>query len=132
MWVLLGLVVVLATSAPLTWVVLSRDPLHSAVFAHDIPEILRLVRDGHNVNRRSAWGSTRDPFVFLRTTPPGELWLPGDTPLHVAAMHTSPEVIRTLLHAGADPTIENDAGETPLDYAKLVQAPEHIKLLSPP
>ncbi len=40
-----------------------------------------------------------------------------DTPLHYAAIYGSPEAVRILLKAGADPKARNQAGATPLTYA---------------
>ncbi len=37
-----------------------------------------------------------------------------DTVLHIAAYEDNPNIVRVLLKAGADPTILNDSGETPL------------------
>lgn len=37
--------------------------------------------------------------------------------LHIAAMGSGPGVVAALLEAGADPTIKNDSGLTPLDVA---------------
>ena len=43
----------------------------------------------------------------------------GATPLHLAANNTyNPEIIITLLKAGADGKIKDNAGNTPFDYAK--------------
>ena len=41
----------------------------------------------------------------------------GRTPLHLAAEHGTPSNIATLLDAGADPTVQDDRGRSPRDYA---------------
>jgi ankyrin repeat protein len=41
----------------------------------------------------------------------------GDTPLHEAAYRNHLIALKYLMEGGADPTIENDKGETPLDIA---------------
>ena len=50
----------------------------------------------------------------------------GQTPLHVAAR--SPEIVRRLLAAGADPTRNDAAGWTPLDYAYSTNNEETVAL----
>ena len=44
----------------------------------------------------------------------------GTTPLMMAAMYGSPEVVKILLEAGADPTLKNGLGLTALDFAKTM------------
>lgn len=41
----------------------------------------------------------------------------GNTPLHWAATHSSPQVIAALTDAGASPNEQNNDGDTPLHYA---------------
>lgn len=42
----------------------------------------------------------------------------GDAPLHWAARNSKVELVEVLLRYGADPTLTNDAGKTPIDVAK--------------
>lgn len=42
----------------------------------------------------------------------------GSTPLMMAAMYGSTEAVRTLLEAGADPTLKNQKGLSALDFAQ--------------
>lgn len=41
----------------------------------------------------------------------------GNTPLHYCVIHNKPECMRLLLRVGANPSIENNNGKTPLDIA---------------
>lgn len=41
----------------------------------------------------------------------------GETPLHLAARHGHPGIVRRLIEAGADPALGNPRGETPLHVA---------------
>jgi ankyrin repeat protein len=43
----------------------------------------------------------------------------GRTPLHEAVYHHNKEAVRLLLEFGADPTIKEKSGETPLDIARI-------------
>lgn len=56
----------------------------------------------------------------------------GKTALYVAAWYSRPENMRLLLEAGADPTIRNNAGRTPLDIARTMKHVECIDLLEGP
>lgn len=42
----------------------------------------------------------------------------GTTPLMMAAMYGSPEAVKLLIQAGADPTLKNQLGLTALDFAE--------------
>lgn len=42
----------------------------------------------------------------------------GDTPLHYAVNTDNPELARLLVEAGADPSVENEDGETPASLAE--------------
>lgn len=46
----------------------------------------------------------------------------GLTPLHVAVLINSPQVLGKLLEMGADPSLRSQDGETALDLARRVQA----------
>lgn len=43
----------------------------------------------------------------------------GDTPLHLAALSASPGVARLLMAHGADETLKNKRGDTPMELARL-------------
>ena len=83
-------------------------PLHHAVRFRSVSAVATLLENGVEVNR-----------TCKRS---------GSTPLHRAVTFTGApgtagrederrEIIRILLAAGADPSLSNAAGKTPLDYA---------------
>jgi len=45
-------------------------------------------------------------------------WLTYRFPLHVAVEHNDPEMVKLLLHAGADRTLVNSSGRTPHEVAR--------------
>mmetsp|Transcript_3887 Transcript_3887/g.5205 ORF Transcript_3887/g.5205 Transcript_3887/m.5205 type:complete len:101 (+) Transcript_3887:419-721(+) len=56
----------------------------------------------------------------------------GDTPLHLAAEKNRPDFIAWALEEGADPTIENEASQSPFSVAKKHKNKECTKLLALP
>lgn len=44
----------------------------------------------------------------------------GDTALHLSAKHDKAEAMKLLLKSGADPSLRNKQGKTPLDIAQEV------------
>ncbi|HYJ05472.1 MAG TPA: ankyrin repeat domain-containing protein [Chthoniobacterales bacterium] len=91
---------------------------------------LTLIRAGADVNIADSDGRTAlwlcsqvceellkrgaDPNIKARA-----LGFPGYTPLHMAAMNGYTEKVKLLLQSGADPSIRNDTGETPLDITNV-------------
>ncbi|AXR64039.1 ankyrin repeat domain-containing protein [Leptospira mayottensis] len=74
-----------------------RSPLHYAVEKrHNIQIVKQLVEHGANVNGKDVY---------------------QQTPLYDAS---SKEIAQYLLQQGADPTVKNGSGETPLKYAKYL------------
>lgn len=53
----------------------------------------------------------------------------GTTPLMMAAMYGSPEAVKVLIQAGADPTLKNQLGLTALDFANRGRRPNSIELM---
>lgn len=72
-------------------------------------DVIRILGEaGVDVNRKAGIGGQSD-------------WGPiyqADTPLHMAAMRNTAEVIQALLDIGCAPTITNARNETPLDVAR--------------
>ena len=52
------------------------------------------------------------------------------TPLMMAAHYGTPQAVKLLLEAGADPSLRNDLGLTALDFATNGKRPDAIALLS--
>lgn len=50
----------------------------------------------------------------------------GFTALHYAVLVDSKACVKVLLDRGADPTIENEAGHRPIDYAKEGEVKEML------
>ena len=55
----------------------------------------------------------------------------GSTPLMMAAMYGSVDVVRLLLDAGADPLIKNSVGLTAVDFAAQVQRDDVVAVITP-
>jgi len=56
----------------------------------------------------------------------------GDTPLHQAAMFGKIRILKYLLERGADPSVKNKEGLTPLELARKhrrTEAAEHLEAL---
>ncbi|XP_045133962.1 arfGAP with SH3 domain, ANK repeat and PH domain-containing protein-like isoform X2 [Portunus trituberculatus] len=82
---------------PLT--ALKECALHVAIFQENgssLPLVDFLVQNSRSLDRQT---------------------LEGNTPLHYCVIHNKPECMRLLLRVGANPSIENNNGKTPLDIA---------------
>jgi ankyrin repeat protein len=53
----------------------------------------------------------------------------GTTPLMMAAMYGTPEAVKALIQAGADPTLQNQLGMSALDFAVQAQRNNSIELM---
>ena len=53
----------------------------------------------------------------------------GDIPLHTAALHNKPAIVRYLINSGCNPDTRNNFGDTPLHIACCKQSIEAIKSL---
>src|SRR2546430_9739370 len=97
---------------------LGDDFLQVAAFKGDLPEVEKLVRQGHNVNHAFGDGSTTltggirgrryDVVRFLLANGADvnkRSWLSDETPLMVAANLGDTEMIQLLLDHGADPCV---------------------------
>jgi len=54
----------------------------------------------------------------------------GSTPLMMAARYGTPEAVKLLLEAGADPSLVNSLGLSALDFAKQGERPDSAQLIS--
>jgi len=89
---------------------------------YDVAKIIipHLVRQGADINQRS------DPVGVIANVPTFEV-----TPLHIVAENNEIDArtIEILFDAGADPTIKNANGLTPLDVALKSSNTEAIREL---
>jgi ankyrin repeat protein len=83
-------------------------PLHYAASRGHVPVIMYLLEN-------SAYIDAESPN--------------GTTPLMMAAMYGSPEAVKALIQAGADPTLKNQLGLSALDFAVRGQRPNSIELM---
>ena len=54
----------------------------------------------------------------------------GSTPLMMAAMYGTPEAVKLLVDAGADPLLKNQQGLTAIDFARRASRTESVDLLA--
>jgi ankyrin repeat protein len=54
----------------------------------------------------------------------------GQTPLHNAVMRKRVDAVKVLLQHGADPTIQDNEGKTPIDHAREAGYTDIIKILT--
>ena len=54
----------------------------------------------------------------------------GSTPLMMAAMYGTPQAVKLLIDAGADPLLKNQQGITAIDFARRANRTESIELLA--
>lgn len=88
-------------------------PLHHALVARssDRTLLVKLLLDyGADPNARTKPGVNSFNYG-------GDLRTRGETPLHRAAAYSSVETIKLLLMAGADPTIRDINGDSPITWA---------------
>ena len=83
-------------------------PLHYAASGGHVPVIAHLLE-------HSAYIDAESPN--------------GTTPLMMAAMYGSPEAVKTLIQAGADPTLKNQLGLSALDFAVRGNSFNSIELM---
>jgi ankyrin repeat protein len=79
----------------------SMTPLHEAAMRGDVPRIDEYVKKGIPVNKQD---------------------VQGNTPLHYAYYYGQKEAIERLTAYGADLTIRNKDGDTPVDMQKIASA----------
>ena len=71
--------------------------------------VKRLIAAGTDVNKRTVAG--KPTLCFMR-----DAFLKGETPLHRAAAYGSAAIIKMLLDAGADPSMKDAHGDTPISW----------------
>ena len=109
-----------------------KTPLHLATALSKIPEIIVLLLDrGADINSRNENNATPLLAAAAFNDMPGitalllkrgadihALGKDGDTPLHFAAGFNKPDVVTLLLEHGANPSVRDNNGKTPFDWAK--------------
>lgn len=83
-------------------------PLHYAATGGHLP-ILTLLLDNH---------------AYIDAESPN-----GSTPLMMAAMYGTPQAVKLLVEAGADPLLKNQQGLTAIDFAQRASRTEAVDLL---
>lgn len=83
-------------------------PLHYAASRGHVPVIMHLL----------------DHSAYIDAESPN-----GTTPLMMAALYGSPEAVKALIQADADPTLRNQLGLSALDFAVRGQRPNSIELM---
>jgi cytohesin len=68
-----------------------------------------LIAGGTDVNKKTLVG--KPTLCFMR-----DAYLKGETPLHRAAAYGNAAIIRMLLDAGAEPSIKDANGDTPISW----------------
>ncbi|HNR07492.1 MAG TPA: ankyrin repeat domain-containing protein [Saprospiraceae bacterium] len=68
-----------------------------------------LIEAGTQVNKKTMAG--QPTLCFMR-----DAWLKGETPLHRAAAYADAAIIKMLLDAGADPSVKDANGDTPMSW----------------
>ena len=68
-----------------------------------------LIASGIDVNRKTLAG--KSTLCFMR-----DAYLKGETPLHRAAAYGNVPIIKMLLDAGADPSMKDANGDTPISW----------------
>ena len=96
----------------------------------DLELVLALIARGADINKPGwaplHYAATKGSVPIVRELLDKSAYIDaespnGTTPLMMAAMYGTPEVVKILLEAGADPTIQNGLGLTALDFAKTME-----------
>lgn len=99
------------------------NALHFAISKRSNPERIEVVRilveAGADVNQQTTPGS--ETSCFMR-----DAFLKGETPLHRAAAYGDAMMIRLLLDAGADPSMKDANGDTPISWGSWHLRPSEV------
>ena len=111
------------------------SPLHVAVKRGDIEKVQSILSEGADANSKdhAGWrpiheamreGENALRIILLLVDHGADINAQsdsGNTALHDAAAYMSQEIIEYLIKSGADPSVENLDGKSPLDIAKMPQ-----------
>lgn len=78
-----------------------------------------LVNSGTDVNKKTIPG--RVTLCFMR-----DAFLKGETPLHRAAPYGDETMVKVLLEAGADPSMKDANGDTPISWGSWHLRPSNV------
>jgi len=92
----------------------------SAIVLGDVATVSRLLAASPELARaRFLSGATRQAAYSFFLDPIGRYIVAGDAALHIAAAAFESDIVRTLLHAGADVHAQNRFGDQPLHAAAI-------------
>jgi cytohesin len=91
---------------------------------HEREEIVKLlIAAGTDVNKRTFAG--KSTLCFMR-----DAYLKGESPLHRAAAYGSIDIIKMLLAAGAEPSMKDANGDTPISWGSwYLRSSDVLRLL---
>lgn len=124
---------------------LGRSDLHYAASENNSEKLKKLLQKGADVNAQDKNGFTRLHFAAQEFSVDAVITLLdnkaevdkvniyGNSPLLTAVYNSNGrgEIIKLLLKNGADPTLENKNGSSPLSLAKLIGNYDVIQFFEP-
>jgi ankyrin repeat protein len=114
-------------------------PLMLASLRGDQELVQALVARGADINKPGwtalHYAATKGNVVIVRVLLDKHAYIDaespnGSTPLMMAAMYGTPEAVKVLLEAGADPTLKNNLGLTAHEFAKRADRKESMALIA--
>lgn len=109
----------------------AKDALNKAAYNGNVEEVAEILKTKPNPdNRDSSGGTALHAAMFQKNIQIVEMLIDygldvnaigpknGYTPLHDAVWGNNPAAAKLLLEKGADPTIKNKEGQTPLEKAR--------------
>ena len=87
---------------------------------HERTEIVKILLNvGTDVHKKTIPG--RETLCFMR-----DAFLKGETPLHRAAAYGDEAIVKILLEAGADPSVKDANGDTPISWGSWHLRPSNV------
>ena len=120
-----------------------KDALNKAAYNGDVEEVAAILKTRPDPdNRDSSGGTALHAAMFQKNIKIVEMLIDygldvnaigpknGYTPLHDAVWGNNPAAAKLLLEKGADPTIKNKEGQTPLEKAKSEGKEDLVEVLT--
>lgn len=120
-----------------------KDALNKAAYNGDVEEVAAILKTKPDPdNRDSSGGTALHAAMFQKNIHIVEMLIDygldvnaigpknGYTPLHDAVWGNNPAAAKLLLEKGADPTIKNKEGQTPLEKAKSEGKEDLVEVLT--